>query len=64
MELTPDEAARLGKELIRLARTGGWIDPDESTDWALLDVINRPQTPGPKAESSSGARPATLVWVS
>ena len=34
MELTPDEAARLGKELIRLARTGGWIDPDESTDWS------------------------------
>ncbi|MBK8225272.1 MAG: hypothetical protein IPK73_30025 [Candidatus Obscuribacter sp.] len=28
MEITPDEAARLGKELIRLARIGGWIDPD------------------------------------
>ncbi|MBK8184314.1 MAG: hypothetical protein IPK63_16115 [Candidatus Competibacteraceae bacterium] len=34
MEITPDEAARLGKELIRLARIGGWIDPDESTDWS------------------------------
>lgn len=29
MEITPDEAARLGKELIRLARIGGWIDPEE-----------------------------------
>lgn len=29
MEITPDEAARLGKELIRLARAGGWIDPEE-----------------------------------
>ncbi len=29
MELTPDEAARLGKELIRLARIGGWIDSEE-----------------------------------
>lgn len=29
MEITPDEAARLGKELIRLARDGGWIDPEE-----------------------------------
>jgi hypothetical protein len=34
MELTPDEAARLGKELIQLARIGGWIDPEESTDWS------------------------------
>ena len=34
MELTPDEAARIGKELIRLARIGGWVDPDESTDWS------------------------------
>ena len=34
MEITPDEAARLGKELIRLARIGGWIDPEESTDWS------------------------------
>ena len=32
MEITPDEAARLGKELIRLARDGGWIDPEED-DW-------------------------------
>ncbi len=30
MELTPDEAARIGKELIRLARIGGWIDQEES----------------------------------
>ncbi len=29
MEITPDEAARLGKELIRLARIGGWIDPED-----------------------------------
>lgn len=29
MEITPDEAASLGKELIRLARAGGWIDPEE-----------------------------------
>lgn len=29
MELTPEEAARIGKELIRLARIGGWIDPEE-----------------------------------
>ena len=29
MEITPDEAARLVKELIRLARAGGWIDPEE-----------------------------------
>ncbi len=29
MEITPDEAARLGKELIRLARAGGWVDPEE-----------------------------------
>lgn len=29
MELIPDEAARLGKELIRLARIGGWIDPED-----------------------------------
>ncbi|MBK8191572.1 MAG: hypothetical protein IPK79_14130 [Vampirovibrionales bacterium] len=28
MEITPDEAARLGKELIRLARDGGWIDDE------------------------------------
>jgi hypothetical protein len=28
MEITPDEAARLGKELIRLARSGGWTDPE------------------------------------
>jgi hypothetical protein len=32
MELIPDEAARIGKELIRLARRGGWIDPEEN-DW-------------------------------
>ena len=32
MEITPDEAARLWKELIRLARDGGWIDPEED-DW-------------------------------
>ena len=32
MEITPDEAARLGKELIRLARIGGWIEPEED-DW-------------------------------
>lgn len=30
MEITPDEAARLGKELVRLARIGGWIDQEES----------------------------------
>jgi hypothetical protein len=30
MELIPDEAARIGKELIRLARIGGWIDQEES----------------------------------
>ncbi len=30
MEITPDEAARIGKELIRLARIGGWIDQEES----------------------------------
>lgn len=30
MELIPDEAARIGKELIRLARRGGWIDPEEN----------------------------------
>ncbi len=29
MEITPDEAARIGKELIRLARIGGWIEPEE-----------------------------------
>ncbi len=29
MEITPDEAARLGKELVRLARIAGWIDPEE-----------------------------------
>lgn len=34
MEITPDEAARLGKEFIRLARIGGWIESDESTDWS------------------------------
>lgn len=28
MEITPDEAARIGKELIRLARSGGWTDPE------------------------------------
>lgn len=28
MEITPDEAARIGKELIRLARIGGWIEPE------------------------------------
>ncbi len=32
MEITPDEAARLGKELVRLARIGGWIDPEDD-DW-------------------------------
>lgn len=29
MEITPDEAARLGKELIRLARAGGWVDTED-----------------------------------
>lgn len=29
VDITPDEAARFGKELIRLARMGGWIDPEE-----------------------------------
>lgn len=29
LELIPDEAARIGKELIRLARIGGWIDTEE-----------------------------------
>ncbi len=35
MELIPDEAARVGKELIRLARIGGWTDPNESTDGSV-----------------------------
>jgi hypothetical protein len=29
LEITAPEAARLGKELIRLARINGWIDPEE-----------------------------------
>jgi hypothetical protein len=30
MEITPDEAAKIKKKLIRLARIGGWIDQEES----------------------------------
>ena len=29
LEMTAPEAARIGQELIRLARIGGWIDPEE-----------------------------------
>lgn len=32
LEITAQEAARLGKELIRLARAGGWVDQEED-DW-------------------------------
>ena len=30
LEMTAPEAARIGQELIRLARIGGWIDQEES----------------------------------
>ena len=39
LEMTAPEAARIGQELIRLARIGGWIDPDESTDWSAANAL-------------------------